>query len=225
MKKYNVGIIGCGRISEKHAEVITNHLSKKFHLVAAVDINADRAKKFSEKHNIRVYKSIKSMFNCENLDIVSILTPSGLHPKQAIYCSKYCKNIIVEKPMALDLSKANKMISECKKNKSRLFIVKQNRFNLPVKKLYKTIQSGRFGKLILGTIRLRWARHQEYYDLDNWRGTKDLDGGVLANQASHHIDLLQYMMGDIKSVYAMTEKRLLRIETEDTAIALVRFKK
>ena len=224
MNKYKLGIIGCGRISQKHAEIVTKYQKKKFDLTAAVDIDINRAKKFSKKFNVEVYSSIKKLLNNSNLDVIAILTPSGLHPKHAIYCSKFCKNIIVEKPMALDILSAKKMIKECKKNKSRLFIVKQNRFNLPVKKLYQTIQSGRFGKLVLGTIRLRWARHQKYYDLDEWRGTWALDGGVLANQASHHIDLLQYTMGDVKSVYAMTERRLLKIETEDTAIALLRFK-
>jgi predicted dehydrogenase len=131
---------------------------------------------------------------------------------------------MVEKPMALTIDDADAMIQACDENGCKLFIVKQNRFNVPVVKLREAQEMGRFGKLVLGTVRVRWARHQEYYDQDEWRGTWSMDGGVLTNQASHHIDMLEWMMGDIVSVFAKATTALANIETEDTAVVTVKFK-
>ena len=128
------------------------------------------------------------------VDAVAVLTPSGLHAENVIQLAPCIKNIIVEKPMALSLDDADKMFAACDVNGSRLFVVKQNRFNLPVRQARLALEQGRFGKLVLGTVRVRWCRDQNYYDQDHWRGTWLLDGGVLTNQASHHIDLLQWML-------------------------------
>ena len=116
------------------------------------------------------------------------------------------------------------MIAACEQNKIKLFVVKQNRFNTPVAKLREALMAGRFGKLFLGTVRVRWCRPQAYYDQDKWRGTWAEDGGVLANQASHHIDLLEWMMGDVETVYAKSVQALAKVETEDTAVATLKFK-
>ena len=118
----------------------------------------------------------------------------------------------------------DEMIKACDYNNVKLFVVKQNRFNLPVQKLKEAIDQNRFGKLTLGTIRVRWCRDQDYYDQDNWRGTWEHDGGVLTNQASHHIDLLEWMMGEIESVFAKSSTYLVDIEVEDTAVAVLKFK-
>ena len=118
-----------------------------------------------------------------------ILTESGLHAKHTVELAKYGANIMVEKPMALTLEDADSMIEACDNYGIRLFVVKQNRFNVPVVQLRKALEQGRFGDLIMGTVRVRWCRPQAYYDQDSWRGTWALDGGVLTNQASHHIDL------------------------------------
>jgi predicted dehydrogenase len=126
--------------------------------------------------------------------------------------------------MALTLADADAMIEACGRNRARLFVVKQNRFNVPVVKLREALDAGRFGKLFLGTVRVRWCRTPDYYRADAWRGTWALDGGVLANQASHHIDLLEWMMGDIESVFAKGATMLAPVETEDTAIATLKFK-
>jgi predicted dehydrogenase len=131
---------------------------------------------------------------------------------------------MVEKPMALTLDDADTMIEACDYNNCRLFIIKQNRFNTPVIKLREAHKSGRFGKLILGTVRVRWARHQSYYDQDAWRGTWAMDGGVLTNQASHHVDMLEWMMGDVESVFARATTALADIEAEDTAVVVLKFK-
>ena len=131
---------------------------------------------------------------------------------------------MVEKPMALTLDDADSMIEACDNHGVKLFIVKQNRFNVPVVQLRKALEDGRFGKLIMGTVRVRWCRPQAYYDQDSWRGTWAYDGGVLTNQASHHIDLLEWMLGDVESVFAKSKTALVDIEAEDTAVVILKFR-
>jgi predicted dehydrogenase len=163
------------------------------------------------------------MMRREAIDAVSVLTESGHHAEHVVSLAAYGKHIIVEKPMALTLEDADRMIAACEKGGVKLFVVKQNRFNVPVVKLRKALEEGRFGKLVTGMVRVRWCRPQSYYDQASWRGTWALDGGVLANQASHHIDMLEWMMGDVESVYALGATRLARIEAEDTAVVALRF--
>jgi predicted dehydrogenase len=126
--------------------------------------------------------------------------------------------------MALTLDDADAMIKACDEAGVKLFVIKQNRFNVPVVKAREALKAGRFGKLVLGTVRVRWCRPQAYYDQDSWRGTWALDGGVLTNQASHHVDLLEWMMGEVESVHAMSATALANIEAEDTAIVNLRFR-
>lgn len=164
------------------------------------------------------------MLKSEDIDVVCILTESGKHAEHVVSIAKYKKHIVVEKPMALTLDDADAMIRACDENGVKLFVVKQNRFNVPVVKLREALESGRFGKLVLGTVRVRWCRTQEYYDQDAWRGTWAMDGGVLTNQASHHVDLLEWMMGDVESVFAKSTTALVDIEVEDTAIVTLKFK-
>jgi predicted dehydrogenase len=163
------------------------------------------------------------MMNNVDVDVVSVLTPSGTHAANVLELAPYRKHIVVEKPMALTLSDADAMIRSCDRYGIRLFVVKQNRFNVPVLKLREALVAGRFGKLILGTVRVRWCRDQAYYDQDSWRGTWAQDGGVLSNQASHHLDLLEWMMGDVESVFGRSARALARIEAEDTAVVTVKF--
>ena len=164
------------------------------------------------------------MMKNEEIDVVCVLTESGYHAKHVINLSKYGKHIIVEKPMALTIDDADDMISACEKNNCRLFVVKQNRFNLPVIKLRESLEANRFGKLFMGTVRVRWCRTEEYYNQAPWRGTWALDGGVITNQASHHIDLLEWMMGKVDSVYAKGIQALADIEAEDTAVVILKFR-
>jgi len=155
---------------------------------------------------------------------VSVLTPSGLHAGHVIACAKAGKHVVVEKPMALRLQDADAMIRACDEAGVKLFVVKQNRFNVPVVKAREALEAGRFGKLVLGTVRVRWCRDQTYYDQDAWRGTWALDGGVLSNQASHHIDMLEWFFGDVVNVHARAVSALVKIETEDTAVATLKFR-
>lgn len=216
-------IVGCGRISKRHSELLGENQIKDGSLVAVCDHILDRAEVIAKKYKIKAYKCMHEMMQNEDVDVVVILTESGLHAKHTIELAKYNAHIMVEKPMALRLEDADLMISACDENNIKLFVVKQNRFNVPVVQLRKALEAGRFGKLIMGTTRVRWCRPQSYYDQDSWRGTWEFDGGVLTNQASHHIDLLEWMMGDVESVFAKSKNALADIEAEDTAIVILKF--
>lgn len=223
MENIRFGIVGCGRIFRKHYEAITeNKLSE---LMAVCDIQKERAKKAGEMANVPYYTDYNDMLSNEQIDVVNILTPSGLHPAHTIdIVNRYKKHIVCEKPMALKLEDADEMIRTCDNNGVKLFIVKQNRFNLPVVKLREALENGRFGRIVMGTVRVRWCRTQKYYDQDEWRGTWAYDGGVITNQASHHIDLLEWMLGEPLSVMAMNGTYLSDIEVDDTSAAIVRFR-
>jgi len=223
MRMYRFAIVGCGRISKRHSELLGENQIKNAELISVCDIEENKAKHIAEKYNISFYTSMHDMMKNEKIDVVVVLTESGLHAQHVIELSQYGAHIIVEKPMALTLVDADKMIEQCDKNGIKLFVVKQNRFNLPITKLREALEQDRFGKLVLGTIRVRWCRDQNYYNQDKWRGTWALDGGVLTNQASHHIDLLEWMMGDVESVFAKSETALVNIEAEDTAVVVIKF--
>jgi len=220
----NFALIGCGRIAKRHSDLLGNNQIDGAKLVSVCDVVYEKAQLLSEKYNIPAYSDIDEMMKNENIDVAVVLTPSGLHAEHVVNLSKYGKDIMVEKPMALTLDDADAMIEACDHNNCRLFIIKQNRFNVPVVKLREAHQAGRFGKLVLGTVRVRWARHQPYYDQDAWRGTWAMDGGVLTNQASHHVDMLEWMMGDVESVFARATTALADIEAEDTAVVTLKFK-
>jgi predicted dehydrogenase len=217
-------LVGCGRISKRHSELLGEGQIEGASLVAVCDIKKNRADDIAKKYNINSYSCMHEMMNNNKIDVVVVLTESGLHAKHTIELAKYGSHIVVEKPMALTLEDADMMIEACDKYAIKLFVVKQNRFNVPVVQLRKALDQGRFGKLIMGTIRVRWCRPQEYYDQDSWRGTWALDGGVLTNQASHHIDLLEWMMGDVESVFAKSKNAMAEIEAEDTAVVILKFR-
>ncbi len=218
------GLVGCGRIAKRHSELLGHNQINNASLVAVCDIDEEKAKKIGEQFNVPYYTDMDEMMQKESIDVVSVLTESGYHAKHVINLAKYGKHIVVEKPMALTLDDADAMIRACDENSCKLFVVKQNRFNVPVVKLREAMDEKRFGKLVLGTIRVRWSRDQNYYDQAWWRGRWDMDGGVLTNQASHHVDLLEYMMGDVESVFAKSTTALVNIEAEDTAIVTLKFR-
>lgn len=217
-------LVGCGRIAKRHSELLGTGQIGGAELVAVCDLVAAKADAIGEKFAVPAFTDMHEMMQKVSVDVVAVLTESGLHAANVQALAPYGKHIVVEKPMALTLDDADAMIDACDRHAIRLFVVKQNRLNVPVVKLREALDAGRFGKLVLGTVRVRWCRPQRYYDQDAWRGTWALDGGVLTNQASHHIDLLEWMMGDVQSVYAESAKALANIEAEDTAVALLRFR-
>jgi predicted dehydrogenase len=214
-------LIGCGRVADRHVRLLTS--MPEFSLVAMSDVHADKAANLAAHFGGTPYRDPREMLAKERPDLVSILTPSGTHAAIALEAMETVPNVLVEKPMALTLTDADAMIEKSARLRRRLFIVKQNRYNLPVVKLREALDRGRFGRLTLGAIRVRWCRRQDYYDQDEYRGTWSLDGGALTNQASHHVDMLQWMFGEVTEVFAMTARQLVRIEAEDTGIAVVRF--
>ena len=222
--KLKFALVGCGRIAYKHAEILSGQLEHTT-LSAVCDVNFERAKQTGEKYGVPYYASYDEMLSKEDVDVVNVLTESGNHARHTVdIVQKYQKHIVVEKPMALTLSDADKMIHVCDEHGVKLFVVKQNRYNIPVLKLREALEAGRFGKLVMGTVRVRWSRNQAYYDQDAWRGTWAMDGGVFTNQASHHIDLLEWMLGEPVSVFAKSATQLVDIETEDTGMAIIKFR-
>lgn len=220
-------LIGCGRICRKHLEVIA--ALPELRLVGVCDHVAERAERAERAARaagiagVRAYLDFREMAAAERPDVAVILTESGSHARIGLELARSVGTLIVEKPLALTLESTDALIEACEQHRTRLFVVKQNRYNPPVVRLRAALEAGRFGKLAMGTVRVRWCRTQAYYDRDAWRGTWRDDGGVFANQASHHIDLLHWMMGPVESVQAYTATRLVDIETEDTGVAVLRF--
>lgn len=217
-------LVGCGRIAKRHSELLGNKQIENANLVSVCDIDEEKAKAIGEQFGVPYFTDMHEMLKKVDVDVVTVLTESGYHAKHVIEIAKYKKHVVVEKPMALTLEDADAMINACDEAGIKLFVVKQNRFNVPVVKAREALVAGRFGKLVMGTVRVRWCRPQAYYDQAPWRGTWALDGGVLTNQASHHVDLLEWMMGEVESVQAMSTTALANIEAEDTAIVNLRFK-
>ncbi|WP_426441668.1 Gfo/Idh/MocA family protein [Bradyrhizobium genosp. P] len=218
------GLLGCGRISKRHSDLLGGNHIEGASLVAVCDSTPARADALAAKFGVPATYEIDDLLARKDIDAVAVLTPSGMHPEHVIACARAGKHVVVEKPMALRLQDADEMIRACDEAGVKMFIVKQNRFNVPIMKAREALESGRFGRLILGTVRVRWCRDQAYYDQDSWRGTWAHDGGVLTNQASHHIDLLEWFFGDVISVHARATTALAKIETEDTAVATLKFR-
>jgi len=219
-----IALVGCGRISVRHAQLLGSGTISGAELCAVCDIVEQKAQQLGEKYSVPAFTDMHQMAEQTQPDVIVVLTESGNHARHVIELARHGKHIMVEKPMALALSDADEMIRMCDQAQIKLFVVKQNRFNVPVKSLRAALEAGRFGKLVMGTVRVRWCRPQRYYDQDSWRGTWEMDGGVLTNQASHHVDLLEWMMGEVESVYAITSTALVNIEAEDTAVVSVKFK-
>jgi len=220
----NFALVGCGRIAKRHSELLGFGQIKGAQLIAVCDVVEEKAKDIGTTFSVNHYKDMHEMMRNEKIDVVVVLTESGHHARNVVELAQYGKHIVVEKPMALTLDDADDMIQACDKAGAKLFVVKQNRFNVPVVKLREAFEQGRFGKLVMGTVRVRWCRPQAYYDQAPWRGTWAMDGGVLTNQASHHIDMLEWMMGDVESVFARSTTALAKIEAEDTAVVTLKFK-
>jgi UDP-N-acetyl-2-amino-2-deoxyglucuronate dehydrogenase len=224
MTPLRFGLIGCGNIARKHAHVI-HHYLEDAEIGAFVDLDGRRARAFGEKFGAPAFDSVAEMMRQvgDRIDVLSVLTPSGAHCNNVLDIVQYGRPLVVEKPLALKLEDADRMIDACDAQGVKLFVVHQNRYNLPILRAREALQQGRFGRLVLGTVRLRWTRDQAYYDSEPWRGTWEHDGGVFMNQAVHHIDMLSWFMGSVESVRSMATTRLVNIEAEDTGVAVIRY--
>ncbi|MFH1332800.1 MAG: Gfo/Idh/MocA family oxidoreductase [archaeon] len=221
MEMVRVALVGCGRISAKHVNALEE--CKDVKIVAVCDIRHGRAQILAAKLGCNCYFDHLELLEKEGFDLIDICTPNDTHPQIAIDAARKGKHVLTEKPMALSVEDCDRMIGECEKNNVRLFVVKQNRFNPPIMKTREALERGRFGKLFLGNVTVRWARPQEYYDGNEWHGTKDRDGGMLFTQASHHVDMLQWMLGPVSSVKAYAGTLTHDIETEDNAVVALKF--
>lgn len=231
MSKLKFAILGCGRISAKHVEALINN-KEEAELVAVYDIieelAIDKKKQYESTikgSTVKVYKDYNEFLNDKDIDVITISTISGYHASQAIDCLNHDKHVLIEKPMALTIEDADKIIALGKEKSKKVCVSHQNRFSSAVQKLRLAIEEERFGKLIHGTARVLWARDDDYYKQASWRGTKALDGGTLMNQCIHNIDLLQWMMGgEVEKLSSETDTFIRDIETEDFGAMLIRFK-
>lgn len=216
-------LLGCGRIAKNHVGPLLELPGAR--LVSLCDLDLERARRYSQSSEIPVYSNYHDMMRSEKIDVVSILTPSGMHAEHAMdIMDRYQKHVVLEKPPALTINDMNRMNEVAVKNGVKIFPIYQNRYNKAVSRVRSDISDGIFGKIALATIRLRWCRKQPYYDRDPWRGTWAMDGGALTNQGIHYIDLLQYLVGDVESVFSRIATQLVNVEVEDTAVATIRFK-
>jgi predicted dehydrogenase len=214
-------IIGCGRIAQRHAE----HINNFGKLVAVCDIIAEKATDLASLYNANSYKDIDIMLkNEKDIDVISICSPNGLHAEHSIKSLNAGFNVLCEKPLALSVDDCGKMISAAESANKRLFAIKQNRYNPPVAAVKKAIDEGKLGKIYSIQLSCFWNRNDDYY-FNSWKGTKKLDGGTLFTQFSHFIDLLYWMIGDIKEVKAFGKNFSHKgvIEFEDTGVVIVEF--
>jgi UDP-N-acetyl-2-amino-2-deoxyglucuronate dehydrogenase len=221
-KKFRIALIGCGRISKNHFEAIDQ--IDGLELVAVCDSDSARAEQAGKQWGVPHYTSYEKMLKESKADIITIATPSGLHAEQGIEAANAGKHVVMEKPMAISLTGADSLVHACDKAGVQLFVVKQNRLNPPVQLLKSAVDRNRFGRIYMASCTVHWARPQEYYDQAPWRGTWEFDGGAFMNQASHYVDLIQWLMGPVESVMAKTATLARRIETEDSGIAILKFR-
>jgi len=215
------GLIGCGRVSPRHLQSIAELADAR--LVAVSDVIASRVERVAKEHNAVACGDYRQMLERRDIDVVNICTPSGMHAQMSIDALQAGKHVICEKPMAMNLADADRMIAAAKATGKKLCIVLQNRYNPPMLDLRRLVDEGRLGKILLGNATVRWYRPQEYYE-DGWHGTLAMDGGALMNQSVHHIDALQWFIGDVDSVFAHTATLAHKMQAEDAGVAVIRFK-
>jgi len=221
--KIRVAIIGCGRISEKHFVAIDDH-SSDMELVAICDNNPAVLDNYQKKYNVRSFALLENLLEEIKLDLVILCTPSGHHSAQAIMASNHGVHVMTEKPMATRWHDGIAMVKACDQNNTRLFVVKQNRHNKTLQLLKRAIKEKRFGRIYMVNINVFWTRPQEYYDSDDWRGTWELDGGAFMNQASHYVDLVDWLIGPVDSIQAITSTLARDIEVEDTGVLNIKWR-
>lgn len=220
-KKVKFAIVGCGRIAQRHAE----HISKLGQLVAVCDVVKEKADDLSNKYNAIAFYKIEDLLSSElEIDVVSICSPNGLHSQHSIQSLNSGRNVLCEKPLAISVNDAGEMIKVAEKANKRLFAIKQNRFNPPVAAVKEVIDSGKLGKIYSVQLSCFWNRNFDYYE-NSWKGTKNLDGGTLYTQFSHFIDLLYWLIGDVKKVESFISNYAHKdiIEFEDTGVVILEF--
>jgi len=222
-KNINIGLIGAGKIAGQHLKAISK--IKRFKILAISDFKIDKTSNYLNYYKIKGYRHYDEMLKKEKkLDLVVILTPSGMHYSQAMdILKKYKKNLIIEKPICLKSSEVKKLYKTAKKYKKKIYPVFQNRNNKCIAKLKDLINKNQLGEIRIVSLQLRWCRPQRYYNLSVWRGTFSHDGGALTNQGIHYIDLLRYLFGEVKTVNAKMKTLGAKIEVEDSVVSNLEF--
>lgn len=217
-----IGVIGCGRVAQHYKNILDSEAVSGFKIIGSFDLNGDRSRDFSNHYGAISFSSYNELLATGKPELILVLTPSGMHYEHSkIALEKGC-HVLVEKPMTM-LPDQAKELDELAISKSLMYgVAFQNRFNPAIMALEKAINANRFGKIITATIRLRWCRFQEYYE-DGWHGTWAQDGGVINQQAIHHVDVINWLLGPIDSVSATISNRLNQLEAEDTLVAIMRF--
>ena len=221
-RKIQIAVLGCGRISKNHFNSIETH-KDNLELVSICDNNQSVLIENEKKYKVKGYLNLIDMLKNETIDLVAICTPSGIHAKQTEICASYGINVMTEKPMATSWHDAVSMVKKCDESDVRLFVIKQNRKNPTLQLVKRAINENRFGKINLVHLNVFWTRPQSYYDQADWRGTWEFDGGAFMNQASHYVDLLDWLIGPIDKIQAMTSTNLA-IEVEDTGVINVKWR-
>jgi UDP-N-acetyl-2-amino-2-deoxyglucuronate dehydrogenase len=219
---FRIGLVGCGRISKNHFDAIA--AVDGLTLAAVADIDAARVQRAGDEQRVPCFTSLDEMLKREPVDIVAVCTPSGLHAAQGVQAARAGKHVLTEKPMAISLVQADELIRATDEAGVHLFVVKQNRLNPPIQLLKRAVDKGRFGRIYMANVTVRWQRPQEYYEAEPWRGTWEFDGGAITNQASHYVDLIQWLVGPVESVMAKTATQARRIEAEDSGIGILKFR-
>ena len=221
-RKIRIAIVGCGRISKNHFESLKKH-QDNIELISICDTQQTILSVHEKKYNVKGYLDLDDMLKKEDLDLTVICTPSGVHADQTELCARHGVNVMTEKPMATRWNDGVSMVKVCDKAGVRLFVVKQNRSNPTLQLLKRAVKENRFGKIHMVHLNVFWTRPQEYYDQAPWRGTWEFDGGALMNQASHYVDLLDWLIGPIDKVQAMISTTR-DIEVEDTGVLNVKWR-
>ena len=222
-RKIKFAIVGCGRIARNHFAAIKQHHNRA-ELVSVCDVDSNALDAAVSATSAKPYSSLKTMLSQTDADVVVLTTPSGLHAEQAITVAASGRHIVTEKPMATKWADGLRMVKASDDAGVRLFVVKQNRQNATLQLLKRAVENGRFGRIYMVNINVFWTRPQDYYDSAEWRGTWEFDGGAMMNQASHYVDLLEWLIGPIESVQAYTATLARNIEVEDTAVVGIRWR-
>ena len=222
-KKVGYAVVGLG-VGRTHCDAAYN--SKNANLIAVCDLSDEKLESAKKAYEgILTYKSFEEMLKNPDIDIVSIAVPSGLHAELAVLALENGKNILVEKPIDITVENAMKIERARVKTGLKAGVIHQNRFNAVMNPVKEAADSGKIGRLILGTFAVKWYREQSYYDDGGWRGTWEMDGGgSLMNQAVHTVDLMQWLMGDAHSVTSVSGVYNHKIETEDMTVSIVKFR-
>lgn len=222
-RKIRFALVGCGRISRNHLDAIESHADRA-ELVAVCDVDAGALAAARERTGVPGYASLTELLAHSEADAVVLATPSGLHAEQAVEAAAAGRHVITEKPMSTRWQDGKRMVQACDRAGVHLFVVKQNRRNPTLQLLKRAVDGGRFGRIYMVSANVFWSRPQSYYDSSPWRGTWEFDGGAFMNQASHYVDLLDWLIGPVESVQAYTATLARNIEVEDTGVMSLRWR-